>query len=103
MQQRHIISQNRRIPITAAFDRTEETEANRYMLTHEDEGVIATTRNEILLAKMDERGEEILGRPVLHNGFRGRIVRVCEWSEGLVEVQLPGGLNCTSVDTLIFL
>ena len=41
-----------------------------------------------------------VGMPVWCNGYEGRVVAVCEWSETLVEVRVPGGVTCVPVSDL---
>lgn len=42
----------------------------------------------------------VVGEPVTCNGYPGRITRVCEWSNTLVEVRLESGTVCVSIDEL---
>lgn len=37
-----------------------------------------------------------VGDRVFCNGYDGTVIRICEWSENLYEVRLPGGVACVS-------
>jgi len=36
-----------------------------------------------------------VGDKVKANGYNGKVIRLCEWSDSLVEVRLSGGTICT--------
>ena len=35
-----------------------------------------------------------VGDKVMCNGYEGRVIRLCEWSDALIEVRVPGGEVC---------
>jgi hypothetical protein len=35
-----------------------------------------------------------VGDKVKANGYEGTVIRLCEWSDALIEVRLPGGVAC---------
>jgi len=45
--------------------------------------------------------ERKVGQRVTCNGYQGAITRVCEWSDGMVEVRLASGTVCVDFAELL--
>jgi hypothetical protein len=35
-----------------------------------------------------------VGDRVIYSGYKGTVTRLCEWSQGLIECRVPGGVTC---------
>lgn len=50
-----------------------------------------------IAAARARRAEFPVGTKVTTSGYKGTVVRVCEWTNGMVEVRLASGTVCVDV------